>query len=78
MKIVQHDLIERFEEIFLEIKAGKFLFNQEFISQLSQRINGEEWYHDVLVRAYFDKVLTKHLPNLCPNKSNPCHIEISN
>ena len=41
VQVVEHNFVERIQEIFLEIEASKLFFDQEFVSQLSQRINGK-------------------------------------
>ena len=42
VQIVQHDCLERFQEFFLEVVVAEFFFEKEFVSQLSERVDGED------------------------------------
>ena len=78
MQVVQHDLVERLQEVFLEIETSKLLFNQELISQLSERVNRKQSHHDIRMRSNFDEMLTQHLPDFGPHEPDSCHVQIGN
>ena len=73
---MKHDLLKRLQEIFLKVETCELFLDQEFICQLSQWVNGKDWDIEVLVGAYVDEVLTKHLPDPRPDESDSGHVQI--
>ena len=76
VQVVQHYPLKWFQEIFLEVEACKFFLDQELVCKLSQRIDGENCYHQICMGPDPYKVFTKHLPYFRPYESDSCHVQV--
>ena len=74
---MEHNLLKRLQEIFLEVETSKFFLDQEFICKLSERVNGKDGNVEVFVGTDMNKVFTQHLPDPSPHESDSCHVKVS-
>ena len=76
VQVVQHDPLKWLQEILLKVEARELLLDQELVRKLSERIDCEDCDHQVRMGADPDEMFAKHLPDLCPHKSDSSHVEI--
>ena len=74
--VVLHNVLERSEKIFLEMKVWQFSFLYELLGQLSERVDSKEGDVLGLTAAHQVEMVAQHLPDPAPLQSDPAHVVV--
>ena len=73
---MDHGVLERPQEVLLELEVGQLLILQEAHRQLPQRIEREKADMGVLVTADLIEVLAEDLPHAGPLQTDTVHVVV--
>lgn len=76
VRIMHHGILERLQEVLLEIEVCQFLLLQEAHRQLSERVESQERNVCIGMTAYLVEMFSQDSPHLRPLQSNSAHVVI--